>query len=815
MKTFIQATLKTLLFVATIGLLSVSEIHAESSKSNEITQTIRGEIVDKQSQVPLPGVNIIVTTTEPAMGVASDLDGYFKIEGVPVGRHTVKVSFLGYEEIILSNIDVTSGKQVVLRLEMEESVITVDEVTVSANRKASTINQLTTLSARTFSVEETNRFAGSNSDVSRMAMNFAGVASANDAVNDIVIRGNSPIGLLWRLDGIDIPNPNHYGDGGATGGPVSMLNNNVLSNSDFMTGAFPAEYGNALSGVFDLKMRTGNNEKHEFLGQIGFNGFEIGAEGPFSKKSRASYLINYRYSTLVIFQKLGFDFGTGTAIPYYQDLSGKIHVPTKNAGTFSLITMGGKSSIDFLDSERDTTKDKVETLYESYESDLRNSNRLGLVALTHKYLIDNSTYTNFILSAAYTENSTILDSLSTENRAIIPWYRGTAGRSDIAASAYLNKKFNAKNNARIGASVKLKGFSTADSVWREQKGIFEKGIEYDGQSILIQPYIQWQYKLNEKVTVNTGIHSEYFTYNNKGTLEPRIGLKYKLNSHHAISLAYGLHSQNAPLSFLEQMVRSDSAAIANGEPEYVKPNTNLDFTFSHHVVAGYDFNVNSTVRFKAEVYYQYITGAITELAPSAYSSLNRGSFSYGNVDYMSNDGTGYNYGAELTLEKFLDKGFYYLITASVFESKYRGSDDTLRSTAFNGNYVFNTLVGKEFKLVKNPEKNQQLLTLDAKFNLSGGQRYTPVNLQRSKEWKTTVYQDHGEYSQQLDDYMRLDLRVGYKIIYKKYTQEWAVDFQNVTNHANAFSMVYDEETNTAKQTNQLGFMPMFLYRVTF
>lgn len=143
---------------------------------------------------------------------------------------------------------------------------------------------MATVSARSFTVEETSRYAGSLNDPSRMAANYAGVSSTSDARNDIIIRGNSPLGVLWRLNGMEIPNPNHFGSLGTTGGPVSILNNNLLDKSDFLTGAFPAEYGNALAGVFDLQMRSGNNEKTEFLGQVGFNGFELGAEGPIGKK---------------------------------------------------------------------------------------------------------------------------------------------------------------------------------------------------------------------------------------------------------------------------------------------------------------------------------------------------------------------------------------------------------------------------------------------------------------------------------------------------------------------------------------------------
>jgi hypothetical protein len=222
-----------------------------------------------------------------------------------------------------------------------------------------------------------------------MAINYAGVAAGNDATNEIIIRGNAPGGLLWQLEGVEISNPNHFGFMGATGGPVGMLNNNTLSNSDFLTGAFAAEYGNAVSGVFDLRMREGNHDKHEFLGQVGFNGFELGAEGPVSKKTGASYLINYRYSTLGLFHLLGINFGTGTAIPEYQDISFKI-TSRLGKGKVSLFGLGGLSAIDLLYSKTDSA-DK-ENFYESEGFDVYNNNRQGVLGLNYFRRLGDKTY---------------------------------------------------------------------------------------------------------------------------------------------------------------------------------------------------------------------------------------------------------------------------------------------------------------------------------------------------------------------------------------------------------------------------------------
>jgi len=274
-------------------ILSIS--FSNSFAQNNYTQTIRGTVIDKSSQSPLIGASIILMNSDPLIGTITDIDGKFRLENIPVGRQGITISYLGYNTIALPGLNLTSGKELVLTIELEENITSLSKVVITAEqRKDIAINEMATVSARSFTVEETERYAGSLGDPSRMVSNFAGVSMTNDSRNDIIIRGNSPSGLLWRLDGIEIPNPNHFGAFGTTGGPVSMLNNNLLTNSDFITSAFPAEYGNAMSGVFDLKMRHGNNEKREYVGQIGFNGFELGAEGPFKKGSRASYLANYR-----------------------------------------------------------------------------------------------------------------------------------------------------------------------------------------------------------------------------------------------------------------------------------------------------------------------------------------------------------------------------------------------------------------------------------------------------------------------------------------------------------------------------------------
>lgn len=793
-----------------IVILLLCLVFGLKTNAQELTQTVRGSVIDKDNQMSLPGASIVIFSNNYKNGTISDEDGFFKIEEVPVGRISIEISFIGYHTRYYKNLELSSAKELIINTELEEKVNSLDEVVLTAKQdKSRTQNKMITVSARTFSVEESQRFAGARNDVSRMAANYAGVQAANDAVNDIVIRGNSPNGLLWRMEGIDIPNPNHFGDGGSTGGPVSMLNNNVLSNSDFLTSAFPAEYGNALSGVFDLSLRNGNNEKHEFLGQIGLNGLEFGAEGPISRKNRSSYLINYRYSTLGIMQDLGIDFGTGTAVPAYQDLTFKFHFPTEKWGTFDVFGLGGKSDIAFNDSEKSETDDD---LYDDgMLQDVIAKSHSGVIGISNKYLINNNTYSKITLAASTINNNNLVDSVSNDTRNPYPFYRGDLTRTTYTLSAYVNKKLSRKNSLRVGTFVKDMHFNLVDSLYNTNQNRFETITDYNGSTQLYQPYAQWVYKPTDRLTINTGVHVQYLALNESKSIEPRFGLRYVLDEKQSISAGYGRHSMIAPINlYFSQVVLNDGSIIT--------PNTDLDFVKSNHFILGYDRSLGKQMRFKAEIYYQQIYDAIVEQNSSSFSLLNQTTFGDNPPEYLKNGGVGTNYGLELTLEKFLDKGLYYLITGSFFDSKYEGSDGVERSTAFDSNFVVNALAGKEFVLKnkkENPKFSRKVFTVDVKLTSAGGNRYTPALIEESIQMGAIERDDSRAFSESFSNYFRADVRIAYKISNKKISQEWALDIQNISNHENPLRQVLDVKNEEITTVNQLGLFPIVQYRIIF
>lgn len=806
---YLKMKSKKLLFILLIftGFPYIATIAQE-----EFTQNISGTVVDEITKEPLFGANVVIEDSDPFAGTSTDESGHFIIKNIPIGRIDLKITYLGYYTKTISGLNLGTGKELVLNIVLEEAVIQGKEVEIVATQdKYKPLNRMASVSARSFSIEESQRYAGARNDISRMASNFAGVNQGNDSRNDIIIRGNSPIGLLWRYEGVDIPNPNHYGAIGSTGGPVSILNNNVLSNSDFFTGAFPAEYGNAFSGVFDLSMRNGNQDRHEFLGQIGFNGFEFAAEGPLSKKTGASYLISYRYSTMAVFKALGVDFGTGTAVPKYQDLSMKLNIPTQNAGNFNFFALGGSSDIEILESEVDSADIDEESLYTGESEDLYNESTLGVVGLSHTYVFNSNTFTKLTLAASYHDFLTKIDSLSSETRDPFPRYRNDFKETKMSGIFYLSKKVSAHHNFKTGIIIHRLGYNLIDSIYDNNESIYRTITDYDNNSWQYQPYISWQYRVTDKWTLNGGLHYLYYSFNNTQSIEPRAGVKYQLNPNHSLSFGYGLHSQTQPFTSYVQQTR-----LPNGS--YAMFNEDLGLLKSHHFVLGYDWIINEFTRVKTEIYYQSLfNAAVNANEKDAYSILNQGAdFYLPTPDTMNNDGTGTNYGLEITLEQFLNRGFYYLFTTSLYESKYKGSDGVERNTAFNGNYVINGLLGKEFEIAPKRKKKMSINTLsfDIKATYAGGKRYTPVDVEGTIESGYPTYIEDQSFEEQFDNYFRLDLRVGFNQDFKKFSMEFSIDVQNLFDVKNVYLQRVNTQTGEVKNINQLGrlIIPQFVIR---
>ncbi len=789
--------------IVILFLFSATIIYAQ-------TGIIKGNVIDKQSESPLPGATIELLNNNEIVGVITDIDGHFRLENVPLGRQTIRVSYIGFETITIPNIVVTSGKDAVVTVNLIETFGQLDEVILtSTTSKDRPRNEMIAVSARQFSLEEVTRYSGGRGDVGRLAANYAGVSTSDDSRNDIVIRGNSPTGLLWRLEGIPIPSPNHFSSLGTTGGPVSALNPNMLKNSDFITSAFPAEYGNALGGVFDLGFRKGNSDNYEYTLQMGaFSGIEAMAEGPLGKND-GSFLVAGRYSLIGLIGG-----GTGTsAIPNYSDVSFNLDFGKSKLGRFSLFGIIGTSNIDFLGDDIDE-----DDLFAAEDEDSFVTSGFGVVGLKHRITIGDNSYLKTIIAGSLSSNQFDQDryfDLNTPQERKIKFDEVDNTETRFTFSTLFNTKLSSKTTFRTGLLVENFNIKSKLNT-REQQ--FDNDGDGDPDMItfrdsdenlsIIQPYVQGQFRVTEKLTLNAGLHGQYSTLNEQFVLEPRAAVNWKIAPKHSLSLGYGLHHQPVPLPLL--FLNED----INGE--LVQTNRNLDFVRSNHFVLGYDVKLANSWRGKAEIYYQSITNAAVEPFSSSYSSLTEGAgfgFETERVSLLSN-GTGFNQGVELTLEKFFSKGYYGLLTASFFESKYEGSDGIERNTPFNNGYVLNLLTGREFKIGK-AKKN--VFFVDTKLTTAGGRYFTPVDLAASQQAGFQILQENIAFSEQNDPYFRWDVKFGIKFNSKtkKRSHQFYVDLQNVTNNDNIFERRYNRLTNNVDQIDQLGFFPDVGYRFQF
>jgi hypothetical protein len=774
-----------------ILMLQFALISAVSAQ--QLTQTVRGTITDFDTKTPIIGARIIIVDSEPLLGAMSDLDGNFKITGVAVGRPAISITATGYQPVFLPGFLVESGKEAVLQIEMLEDIKTLNAVEVTAEgEKSQPINKMVTVSAKTFSVDETNRYAGSLNDPARMVSGFAGVTGNAEGDNDIVVRGNSPKGILWRVEGIDVPNPNHFANEGGTGGPISALNGSMLANSDFFSGAFAPEYGNAYSGVFDVRFRQGNNEKREYSFSIGVMGTDVTLEGPFKPGYSGSYLVNYRYSTIALLDKAGIlDFN---GIPKYQDASFKIMLPTKKAGTFSVVGLGGISHI--FQTDQDEVK---EIIYGTYDF---NAN-LGVLGIKHTYLISDKTHVRSFVAVTTASNGGQAQWLKADSSGLFISERQLFTDNRYKFATTLNHKFNSKNTLQFGGIYTVLDYNLYLEENYSNSGNFYRQVDGTGTSAMLQGFLSWKYRLHNDLTMVSGMHYTHFMLNNRYALEPRLGIKWQITPSQNVSFGAGLHSRVESLStylYSEQLPGGES---------YL-PNKNLDLTKSAHFVIGYGLQLNENLHFKTELYYQHLYDVPVENNTASSLSLINWSNWFPSV-HLVNEGRGRNYGVEMTLERFFEKNYYFLLTGSAYQSSYTAMDGIERDSRYDAGYASNFLFGKEFKF---GETKNNTIGINTKISLIGGNRYTPIDLAASQSAGYGIRSDI-PYSAKGDNIFFVNFGVTYRLDKPRASHAIKIDIQNLTNNQARVDDYYNPRTGQIEYSRQLPFIPNIIYTIKF
>ncbi len=770
----------------------------------QLSQTVRGRVVDEASRMPLAGANIQLLGDTPFQGTSTGLDGEFELSKVPVGRRNFLVSYLGYEPVTIRDVVIISGKELVLDIELQESTTTLDEVVVTTEiDKMEALNSMITVSGRQFRVEEASRYPGSFQDPARMSRSFAGVSYLSDLENDLIVRGNSPTSLLWRLEGIEIPTPNHFHAIGNTGGAISMLNSNVLTASDFLTGAFPAEYGNTISGVFDLKFRNGNTARNEYTLSMGVLGVEAGMEGPIQKDKGSSYLLNYRYSTLALIEEMGLNPVLEGGIPRYQDLAFKTLVPTKKFGVFSLFGLGATNSI-----AREPEM-QANSRYDRYDFDEETA-RYGIIGLKHSLQLSSKAYLQTTLATTWDTYKYRYDFFSDSTDAPFTELLYYSRERHLTGTFRLSTQYNKKNSARtatqLGLILSRQLYSYKYRFGNERTGQQSVLLDDVGATTTIQAYGQWKRSLSEKVTFNHGLHLLYFSFNDAFTVEPRLGLDWRLNARESVKLAAGLYSYIGHLS----------SYLYHSQYDFdVQPFRNRQLPKSLQFVGGYSLRLSDDWHIRTEAYFQHIFDAAVSSNPdqpwvSILNILNNYEVFNAAEIPISNRGKGRNLGFELTTEKLFSRGYYCLFTASVYDSRYSTIDGRWFSTQFNGNYIFNLLGGREFTLRSNDR-----LGINAKFIYAGGNRFSRINEEASRARGFEVLNPNFINSEKAPNYNRVDLLLSYTANNPRATHKFSLDIQNLLQRRNVLEYYFNPAENRVMTNYQVQFLFDLRYRLVF
>ncbi|MCD6347762.1 MAG: TonB-dependent receptor [Bacteroidales bacterium] len=776
------------------------------------TQTIRGTVIDKFTKAPLIGATVYVSNTSPMIGSITDATGHYTLKKVPLGRAKVHCTYVGYDAYSSENFIVTSAKEIILNIELIEG-IQIRGVQISAVRDINEpLNELAYVSARSFSVEETERVPVALNDVSKMAQSYPGTQQGRlDIENDIIVRGNTSFGMIWRLEGLDVPAPNHFARPGTSGGGISILSAQLMSRSDFYTGGMPAEFGNTISAAFDIRLKNGNTEKYENRFRLNLIGIDYAMEGPI-KKDRSSFIFNARYSMLGVINRLGFHPAGENAFDEFYDFSFNLFFdnPEKNS-RWNVFGMAG-NSLEIYNPYYPAAERDFNT-YWHWEY-VTFASKMATVGAIYTKTHDSNTFSKF---AVATTSSFIDRTNDTLNFQDVPYrYREDhTNENRLYATYVFSKRFSPMFRMKAGVIGNLIHYNffqmllprrTSVDAWASRFW----GTEAQGKGITetAQAYAQGIYNVSEKLTVSGGFHFLSLLENMTASIDPRLSAKYQINRNHRISLALGKYSQHLPLPAFSY-VKIDS--LPDGSVNESYPNKNLKMLYSNHAILSYQYSTDNLLKVQAEVYLQDLHNVpVSPDKESMYCFMNTNSEFP--VFTVVSEGRGLNYGIDLAIEKMTAKSFYFLVTGSLFAAKYKPLDDQWYYNRYSSLFVSAFTAGKEIDFSQG-----RVLQFGARLILNGGYRYTTLDETLSAEKGYFVGED-GAYNQsRMPAYWRIDTRVAYRFSRPKWAMNISLDIQNVTNHRNANGVWYNGNLNEIAYHYHPGnaLIPMINFAVDF
>ena len=794
-------------FLVTVTLIFCGAVSMQA-------ETLRGTVKDAITGEPLIGATVKIVELENAAAIA-DIDGKYQINLSKGGRYTIEANYVGYEPSVTKEILISGAKEVVLDITLRENSTELKEVVVRPRvNKEATVNPTVLTGGVMLSMEEASRFAGGYNDPARLVMSFAGVSGEADG-SGLSIHGNAPERMQYRIEGVEVFTPNHFNDLWNAGyGLVSALNSNVIGNSDFFTSTFNANYNNALSGVFDVKMRPGNNTKYENILQIGTVSEELTLEGPISRKHNSSYIVNYRYGFTSLVDKLGLVDTDGSHMSF-QDFSWKLNFPTKRAGTFSVFGLG------FFDTNWDERM-KIKDTHSAYDASDSDSKLAQLLAgVSHKILLGNkwtwrSTLAynmqhikddEYYYGLKRDENDVLIYPLEYEEPEQKYLFSKQKTNEDrIIFNTELSKQVNDKWLTQFGGEYSHRFFNlvyrSADRLYAPVETMKDITNMKDDTGLAS---VFWQnlYKFNDHLSATAGISANYFLYSKKYSVEPRVSMKWDPNEKNSFALGYGLHSMVEKLD--AYFYRDDDGKLVNKD---------LGLTKAHHFQATYMYKFNSNLTLRANAYYQYGFNTPVGIDGSTYCVTNR----YFNFtdEPLVNKGNTRNYGADITLEHYMSHGFFGQTNISLYRSQYRGVDKVWRNQMYDRRFMFKILGGKEWIIGKN------VFNVSAKYSIQGGLRYTPIdvdqmnaNIDAGIVNDEPIYKDNEAFTKHFKPTGIIDLTVSYKINKKRVSHTIAFEGLNILGTDTPMFQRFDLGTRQVRIDKGGISLPNIFYRLDF
>jgi hypothetical protein len=725
---------------------------------------VQGKVVDAISNEPLPFASVLIKELQE--GTSTDENGEFKIENLPPGLYTIQAKYLGYQTKQIPEVRVTNSRPAELKITLSESSSDLQEVVVKADPFEKSIES--PVSVQTLGIAEIERNPGANRDISRVVQSLPGVATTVAFRNDLLVRGGGPSENVFYLDGIEIPVINHFATQGSSGGPVGILNANLLKEAKLYSSAFPANRGGALSSVLELRQKDGRSDRFGAIFTLGSSDVGLTAEGPIGKK--ANFIVSARHSYLqLLFRALELPF-----LPTYTDVQFRINYQPTSNHEFTLIGLGAIDQFE-LNTEAN------ETEYQQY--------LLDNLPVTPQW-----NYTRGLVYKNYREKSytTVAIRRTKLNNRSYKYQNNDESDPDNLIQDYTSEEtYNGvriENTGQwdgwklnIGGEYEYNTFNTSlfqkvpmgDQV---ETIDYESDLHFNTFSVFSQASKRF---FKDRLALSLGLRTDFSDYSDAMNdplqqFSPRLSISYKLNDAMNINANTGIYYQLPPLTLL---------GFENNDGELVNKENGIRYIKSTHFVAGVDYTLPSNTKISVEGFYK---------GYDDYPFLTRDSITLANLG--SNFGAignepaipisrGRSFGGELFLQQKLFKGFYGLLSYTYVISEFTNGGDKYIPSSWDSRHVLTITGGKKW------DNGWQA---GIRFGLTGGLPFTPYDVERSRLKSVWNVRNMGllDYnalnSQRLDPFHFLDIRVDRKWFFDNFNLNIYLDIQNVyANQADA------------------------------